>query len=280
MGPLSGGQGAAPLGSRTLTGIITATVDSSSVAPGKLKSVTAVLDESPLIDTRMMDLLCWTADYYQHPGETLMLGLSVRERRGQAPADIDQPGFELSLGGKGLAEDSLTRAPRQRALVAALREGPEKPGRAAGSGFTGANLRSLAARELIKPVSMQTVSEWRSQPSLEANPEQASAIAAICASVGQFSCHLLEGVTGSGKTEVYLQCISQMLARGRQCLVLVPEIGLTPQLLKRFEERFDAPIAVLHSGWAMPSATATGSGHGWAKRRSYWGPVRRCLPPC
>lgn len=126
-GPIvRGARVRAPLGSRTLTGIITATVDSSSVAPGKLKSVSAVLDESPLIDTRMMDLLCWTADYYQHPpGETLMLGLSVRERRGQAPADIDQPGFELSLRGKGLAEDSLTRAPRQRALVATLREGPK-----------------------------------------------------------------------------------------------------------------------------------------------------------
>ena len=239
----------APLGSRTLTGIITATVDGSSVAPGKLKSVSSVLDESPLIDKRMMDLLCWTADYYQHPpGETLLLGLSVRERRGQAPANIDQPGFELSVRGKGLAEDSLTRAPRQRALVATLREGPKSRAELLAAGFTGANLRSLAARELIKPVSMQTVSEWRSQPSLEPNPEQAEAITAICASAGQFSCHLLEGVTGSGKTEVYLQCISQMLARGRQCLVLVPEIGLTPQLLRRFEERFDAPIAVLHSG--------------------------------
>ena len=96
----------APLGSRSLTGIITATVNDTSVAPGKLKPVSAVLDESPLIDTGMLDLLRWTADYYQHPpGETLMLGLSVRERRGEAPVNIDQPGFELSIRGRGLAED-------------------------------------------------------------------------------------------------------------------------------------------------------------------------------
>ncbi|MEQ8517161.1 MAG: primosomal protein N', partial [Chromatocurvus sp.] len=77
---------------------------------------------------------------------------------------------------------------------------------------------------------------------------QAGAVAGIIDSEGSFSCHLLEGVTGSGKTEVYLRAISHCLAQGRQALVLVPEIGLTPQTVARFRERFTAPIALLHSG--------------------------------
>ncbi|MGR5489152.1 DEAD/DEAH box helicase, partial [Vibrio alfacsensis] len=64
----------------------------------------------------------------------------------------------------------------------------------------------------------------------------------------EFGCYLLEGVTGSGKTEVYLQMIAPVLERGQQALVLVPEIGLTPQTINRFKKRFNVPIEVIHSG--------------------------------
>ncbi len=79
--------------------------------------------------------------------------------------------------------------------------------------------------------------------------DQGRAVAAINAAAG-FRCFLLDGVTGSGKTEVYLRCIQERLNTGQQCLVLVPEIGLTPQLLDRFRRRFPVPMAVLHSGLA------------------------------
>ncbi|HEY6130467.1 MAG TPA: primosomal protein N', partial [Halioglobus sp.] len=78
--------------------------------------------------------------------------------------------------------------------------------------------------------------------------EQATVLQALLTAADGFSCHLLEGVTGSGKTEIYLQLIADCLRRGRQALVLVPEIGLTPQTLARFQQRFAAHIAVLHSG--------------------------------
>jgi primosomal protein N' (replication factor Y) len=78
--------------------------------------------------------------------------------------------------------------------------------------------------------------------------EQALAVTTIAASLGQFAPYLLHGITGSGKTEVYLQVIARALAAGNSALVLVPEIGLTPQLIARISERFDAPLAVLHSG--------------------------------
>jgi primosomal protein N' (replication factor Y) len=78
-------------------------------------------------------------------------------------------------------------------------------------------------------------------------PEQQHAIDAIAAARGRFAPFLLHGVTGSGKTEVYLRAIEEIVARGEQALVLVPEIALTPQLVARFEARFAAPLAVLHS---------------------------------
>src|SRR5690554_6033357 len=80
------------------------------------------------------------------------------------------------------------------------------------------------------------------------NAEQQQACQAIDNSLGRFKCFLLDGVTGSGKTEVYLQAIQQCLERGLQALVLVPEIGLTPQTISRFGQRFSARLAVLHSG--------------------------------
>ncbi|HEY7776751.1 MAG TPA: primosomal protein N', partial [Kineobactrum sp.] len=88
----------------------------------------------------------------------------------------------------------------------------------------------------------------RCQPGLSLNPDQAAAVTGIAADLGHFSCHLLEGVTGSGKTEVYLQLIALCLERGDQVLVLIPEIGLTPQTLARFRARFEGGIVAMHSG--------------------------------
>lgn len=80
------------------------------------------------------------------------------------------------------------------------------------------------------------------------NEQQAKAIQAVNDSAGTFTPFLLDGVTGSGKTEVYLQCIDHILKQGKQAVMLVPEISLTPQTIERFRQRFSAPIAILHSG--------------------------------
>ncbi|MEZ5564250.1 MAG: primosomal protein N' [Gammaproteobacteria bacterium] len=127
------------------------------------------------------------------------------------------------------------------ALPKALREG---------KGLATARTTRRRARKGQSEVSAEPPSEDQVAavpPTL--NSDQAAAVAAINAT-GEFRCFLLDGVTGSGKTEVYLRCISQRLAAGLQCLVLVPEIGLTPQLLDRFRRRFPVNIAVLHSGLA------------------------------
>src|SRR5690606_16353055 len=92
-----------------------------------------------------------------------------------------------------------------------------------------------------------------------------------------FAPMLLDGVTGSGKTEVYLHAISDCLARGRQALVLVPEIGLTPQLLGRFRSRLGVPVPVSHSGLSDGDRARTWAA---ARRGWWWARARRCSPPC
>src|SRR5690606_36647587 len=116
------------------------------------------------------------------------------------------------------------------ALPAALRRGKPLPD-------ANGKRRGRADPEVTTPVA-----------SLEPNPEQQAAIDAIAGASGGFTSLLLDGVTGSGKTEVYLQAIADCLARGRQALVLVPEIGLTPQMLQRFRARLGVPVHAMHSG--------------------------------
>ena len=121
-------------------------------------------------------------------------------------------------------------------------------------GYSKAQLNALQSKGLIEEKE-QVVSQfsWREDTlnqadKLRLSSEQAIIVSAINHALGQFSCHLIDGVTGSGKTEVYLQAMEAVLAKSQQVLVIVPEIGLTPQTLSRFEQRFNVPIALHHSG--------------------------------
>ena len=198
----------------------------------------------------------WSWEYYQHPpGEVLATALPVRLRQG-APAEPDKiETWQLSPQISAEALTALQRAPRQKALFNAIE--------AAGSlsredclaqGFSSSILAALAEKGLIERHEIdQTQLNWttdrvtREEPQTP-NVEQLAAIDTIRSSLGQFQCLLLNGVTGSGKTEVYMQAIGAALSTGLQALVLVPEIGLTPQLVSRFQSRFNCPITALHSG--------------------------------
>ena len=117
------------------------------------------------------------------------------------------------------------------------------------AGFSRAMINKLAELEVITRVSAATRRALAAKaPALDASAEQHAAIDAIEAAAGRFEVLLLEGVTGSGKTEIYLQAIEKTLRYGRQALVLIPEISLTPQTEKRFRDRFNAPLVTLHSG--------------------------------
>jgi primosomal protein N' (replication factor Y) len=240
-----------PFGRRQLVGVLVGTSATSSLPPGKLKPALAVLDTQPVFDPVTFELLKGAAEYYHHPlGEVLAAALPKALRAGEPQQPKTDTRYRLSDSGRReLAAGTLRRAPRQQAMLALLAEhGPlarsDLPVR-----FAPALLRRLAACGWIEA---QEVAPAR--PTLEVRPSevtlnaaQAAAVARIEAAQGRFEVLVLNGVTGSGKTEVYLTSIRAVLARGGQVLVLVPEIALTPQLIERFRARFSAGVVAMHS---------------------------------
>jgi primosomal protein N' (replication factor Y) (superfamily II helicase) len=237
-----------PFGRRRVVGVLIDTVGASTVPPAKLKPALEILDERPVFDPVSFDLLCFAAEYYHHPlGEVMAAALPAGIREGQA-AVSEAYAWELTPAGRAALEGApKRRAPRQRALLEQLAGRGRTPvEELAGSSSV---LRALRERGLIARVrlSIEPAAIEIRESGLEPTEAQARAIEAIVASLGDFTVHLLYGVTGSGKTEVYLRSIAQALAGGGQVLVLVPEIALTPQLVERFERRFSAGVVVMHS---------------------------------
>jgi primosomal protein N' (replication factor Y) len=237
-------------------GLIMAEADASEVPAARLKPILEVLDSAPVIDAGLQELLRWGADYYHHPlGEVLASALPRALRLGTPATSREERWLLTETGAQAAAAGEPRRAPRQRALLELLLER-----RAASAAELDQHLptwrdaaRALAARGWI--ASAEVEPERAPPPAAivrTAGPplttEQDAAVSAIAASLGRFGAFLLHGITGSGKTEVYLRLIEQVLLTGRRALLLVPEIGLTPQLLERFRARFAVPLAVLHSG--------------------------------
>lgn len=239
-----------PFGRREVTGYLLEVCNHSDIADGALKTALEILDERSLIDPQLLTLCQWAARYYHHPpGEVFNALFPKRLREGKATRSAGELRWHLSSRGMGLPEGALCRAPRQAEALKLLQQGVALTGAALKArGISSATLRALKGKGLIEQLS---ISEHSHTPivnsSLPLTAEQATALRGIRDVGDGFGCHLLEGVTGSGKTEVYLQLIADRLAEGKQALLLVPEIGLTPQTLARFKERFQANIAVLHS---------------------------------
>ncbi|MET0378135.1 MAG: primosomal protein N', partial [Spongiibacteraceae bacterium] len=226
----------------------------SDYPPEQLRPALAVLDISPALPLRLLNLLRWAADYYHHPlGECWQQALPVLLRKGE-DTTASQRAWRLTTAGLALPENALKRAPQQQhALGLLLREQTIAESHLPALNIKRETLRALATRGLAERIEIAALAS--SAPpillaamALTPTDEQQSAIDTVAKSFGSFRCHLLDGVTGSGKTEVYLRLIEMALGRGEQVLVLVPEIGLTPQTLTRFQQRLPTPIAVLHSG--------------------------------
>ena len=239
-------------GNRELVGVLISVAESSAVPLDKLKSAMAVLDGEPLLPPAMMRLFEWAVSYYQHPpGEVFMHMLPALLRRGDAPEHEAVPQWRLSETGLQLTTKDLQRAPRQREIVDFLREHGELDRNSLTElGISAGALRALEQAGLVctvsRPAHEQVIMTAGAEQPQPLNTEQHAAVCAITAAAG-FEALLLDGVTGSGKTEVYMQVIDEVLQQGKQAIVLVPEISLTPQTIQRFRKRFRCRIAVMHS---------------------------------
>ncbi|EXJ13344.1 Helicase PriA essential for oriC/DnaA-independent DNA replication [Imhoffiella purpurea] len=252
--PVPGQRLLVPFGRSNRVGILVEIAETSLEDPSRLKHVESVLDEVPLFQTTDLDLIQWAAAYYRQPlGTALFTALPARLRRPASFADDSVPGIRATPEGHTLDLGSLTRAPKQRALLAVLRDRPNGltlSALGARLGDCSACARALEGKGLIERCRLKAMPQPVQTPSSAGhalNPDQRKAVEAIAESFGAFRPFLLQGVTGSGKTEVYIRLIQTLVASGRQALVLVPEIGLTPQLRDRFQQRIPGPIAVLHS---------------------------------
>jgi primosomal protein N' (replication factor Y) len=233
-----------PFGRQRLIGILVGVVSESSVAPLKLKTALEFLDERPIYDPVTFDLLRWAAEYYHHPVGEVFAGQSAAARL---------VAWSITERGRGELENPSARAPKQRALLHWLKTHANATTGQVHELFKPAQLKALASRGWIAAHPVTAVAatpaplEMR-QSDVTLTEDQTAAVEAILATLSTFAVHLLYGVTGSGKTEVYLRVIAAAVAAGGQALVLVPEIALTPQLLDRFRRRFSAGVVVVHSG--------------------------------
>ncbi len=245
---------AVPFGRRRLVGLIVEVGRGSELPLARLKAATAVLDTEPVLDEATFALVRWAADYYHHPvGEALAAALPSALRAGR-PLHARQTRWRWNPGAAAAAAAQPRLGARQRTLAAALGAAASLDDAAldALGGDMRAALKGFAARGWVSSFEFEPPPLAAPAATVAVGPTltaaQAQAVTAIGASFGSFAPLLLHGVTGSGKTEVYLRSIEAVLARGEQALVLVPEIALTPQAVERFHSRYSVPLAVLHSG--------------------------------
>lgn len=253
--PAIGSRCEVQFGRRRLIGIVWG-YGEPSVALNTIRPILRSLDEHSVLPEDLLTLCQKAAQYYHHPiGEVLQAALPTNLRKGESAQHEGQLIWRMTPAGKHAEVEGLNRAPRQKEALLCLQQHPKGLSRPA---LTSLDISSQALNALAKKGWAELVAQplsaatWQHSPvlgeaPLTANPEQLAAIDALN-SDDSFNTYLLDGVTGSGKTEVYLQAMAKRLEEGKQILMLVPEIGLTPQTIQRFKKRFNVPIHVLHSG--------------------------------
>jgi primosomal protein N' (replication factor Y) len=255
--PEPGSRVQVPFGNREQIGVVLAHADHSDFARSKIRRCLRSIDVTPLFGDQDLWLIRFTSDYYHHPvGEVVAAALPALLRQGKAL----QPTLTfycVTDAGEAADIDSMSRrAPRQAELLTLLAD-------AGGDGIDVDSLTELmpnwrpAGKALLAKAFVSkfdavadthaAIEDSAGELGPDLNEKQLAALKKL-REAGGFAAFLLDGVTGSGKTEVYLQLILDALSRSEQVLVLVPEIGLTPQLVARLHTRLGILPALLHSG--------------------------------
>ena len=241
-----------PFGKGEKTGVVVEVDPAGSPSPEKLKPVIELLNDIPPLPAQWLALTAFASRYYQHPlGEVISAALPPGIRRAAKLPRDDDPWLTTTIEGRAALGEArkITRA--MAAVLAVQSAGARRRSQLLGDldGDASAAIREARARGWLEVVAR--AGEREPIGALTLNEAQAEAVTVVNQAAGSFAPHLLFGVTGSGKTEVYLHQIAHTLAAGKQALMLVPEIGLTPQLMERVASRFPgANLVSLHSGMA------------------------------
>lgn len=240
-----------PFGNQQLVGVLMAISHNTDIPADKIRPIAQQLDHKPILSGVLRDLYTWASDYYHHAiGEVIDTALPVLLRKGQEASFVSQTLWQ-AVPDADLTD--IRRARRQLALYEfLLAQGPTNNEVITAAGFTSAQLKALQEKNRVHSTCIHQPPLLRNphispDTPLPLNSEQRTALEQINRAE-DFQVFLLDGITGSGKTEVYLQAIQHILDAGKQALVLIPEIGLTPQTTARFEARFNCPVASMHSG--------------------------------
>ncbi len=247
-----------PFGKISQIGIVYTLAGQSAVAPEKIKPIKQVFAYAPL-KPELLEFMRWVAQYNMAPlGMVLKMILSVRS--------VFEPSAMTvlyTLSGKTLAEAKLKNSDARWHVMDLLKHAPyTRQEIAAGAGVSQSVIKTLIDAGVLAPVYVENKREFLEPVGdyikVALTDEQQSAADILCRKVGSgFSVTLLDGVTGSGKTEVYFEAVAAALAQGRQVLILVPEISLTTQWLERFQKRFGVRPANWHSGLSARERTET-----------------------
>ncbi len=245
-----------PFCTQKRVGIVVELPEQSDLPLEQLKSVLAVIDERSIFTPQSWALLTWASRYYHAPlGDVLFSALPVKLRSGESTVQKSKILWKITaLGEQALLSGALKQAKKQIAALQALCQSPLEKGN---NEFNSAIWSALKEKQFVEEIEQFVeIKSWqqslgdlpvaKAENRLSLNKQQALAFTQVLFQQG-FAAFLLDGVTGSGKTEIYLQLIEEILKKGKQVLVLVPEIGLTPQTVQRFQSRFNVQIDVLHS---------------------------------
>lgn len=239
-----------PFGRTRQVGVALAGEGDSAVGAARLRDVIRVLDDRPALSPDIVRLAQFCADYYHYPLGAILLATLPPRLKNASPFAAETPWLVATPA--GLTAEPPARARAQRALLDTLRAAPQ-------------TRETLRVQKQARHAAALVAAGWaawarlppglpqppQAAPAPPATDEQQAALDALVPALGQFGVHLVHGVTGSGKTELYLRLIDTVLTGGRQALVLIPEIALTPQLEQHFRNRFPGRrIVTLHSGLA------------------------------
>lgn len=245
-----------PFGRQKAVGMVMELASESDVPESKLRKASEVLDDHPLLDNDDRWLVDFASDYYHHPiGEVVNAALPALLRQGKPLVSTVRKVSATTTGANADLQMIAKRAPKQAALLEIIRDADALSFVDLDEAMPGWRRlkKSLIDKSLIEEFETaddadvpEAFANAEQADGPELNPDQAQALESIRSHSG-FRVSLLDGVTGSGKTEIYLHLIRDAIGAGRQALVLVPEIGLTPQLVRRFRTRLGLEPVLMHS---------------------------------